>query len=86
MTKWSHSILKFRKEAILVQIAPSTIFKFFCCYAATQLALQVHQERSRVVCGNKEARKRLTDSKGTRQSCEGTLVEKVQYPMPTIMW
>ena len=32
---------------------------FFCCYAATQLALQVQQERSQVVCSNREARKRL---------------------------
>jgi len=31
------------------------------CYAATQLVLQVHQERTHVVCGNKEAWKRLTD-------------------------
>ena len=30
---------------------------FFCCYAATQLALQVRQERTQVVCSNREARK-----------------------------
>ena len=38
---------------------------FFCCYAATQLALQVQHKRSQVVCRNKEAQKRLTDSNGT---------------------
>jgi len=38
---------------------------FYGCYAATQLALQVQQKRTHVVCGNKEARKRLTDSNGT---------------------
>jgi len=32
---------------------------FFCCFAATQLARQVQQERTQVVCSNKEARKRL---------------------------
>jgi len=31
---------------------------FFGCYAATQLALQLHQERTQVVCSNREARKR----------------------------
>ena len=29
-----------------------------CCYAATQLALQVEQKRTHVVCSNREARKR----------------------------
>ena len=37
---------------------------FFWCYA-TQLALSLQQERTQVVCGNKEAQKRLTDSNGT---------------------
>jgi len=32
---------------------------FFGCYVATQLACQLHQERTQVVCSNKEARKRL---------------------------
>jgi len=32
---------------------------FFGCYAATQQARQVHQERTQVVCSNKEAQKRL---------------------------
>jgi len=31
----------------------------------TQLALQVHQEWLQVVCSDKEARKRLTESNGT---------------------
>ena len=31
---------------------------FFCCYAATQLALQLQQERTQVVCSNRVARKR----------------------------
>jgi len=35
------------------------VFLFvFCCYAATQLALQVQQERTQVVCSNREAWKR----------------------------
>jgi len=34
---------------------------FLRCYADTQLALEVQQECTQVVCGNKEARKRLTD-------------------------
>ena len=36
---------------------------FFCfvfCFSATQLARQVHQERTQVVCSNKVAQKRLT--------------------------
>ena len=37
----------------------------FCRYATTQLALQLRQGWSQVVCSNKEARKRLTDSNGT---------------------
>jgi len=35
---------------------------FFLCLAATQLALQVQQERTQVVCSNKEARKRLAEA------------------------
>ena len=31
---------------------------FFYCFAATQLARQLHQERTQVVCSNREARKR----------------------------
>jgi len=38
---------------------------FFCCYATTQLAAQVQQERTQVVDSNKEARKRLAESNGT---------------------
>jgi len=38
---------------------------FLGCFAATQLAFQVHQERLHVVCTNKEAHKRLTESNGT---------------------
>jgi len=38
----------------------------FCCfYAATQLARQVQQECTQVVCNSKEAWKRLTESNGT---------------------
>ena len=33
-------------------------FVFFGCYAATQLALQLHQEHTQVVCSNGVARKR----------------------------
>ena len=35
------------------------------CFAATQLAHQLHQERLQVVCSNKEARRHLTESNGT---------------------
>ena len=40
-------------------------FFFVWCFVATQLSYQLHQERTQVVCGSKEARKRLTDSNGT---------------------
>ena len=33
-------------------------FLFCCCYVSTQLALQLHQERTQVVCSNKVAQKR----------------------------
>jgi len=38
---------------------------FFWCYTATQVALQVQQERTQVVCSNKDALKRLTKSNST---------------------
>ena len=38
---------------------------FFLGHAATQLDPEVQQERSQVVCRNKEARKLLTESNGT---------------------
>ena len=38
------------------KVGPVALF-FFCCYAATQLALQLRQERLQVVCSNTEARK-----------------------------
>ena len=31
---------------------------YSCCLAATQLARQLHQERTQVVCSNRESRKR----------------------------
>ena len=38
----------------------------FCLFdATTSLALQLHQERIRMVCGNKGAQKRPTESNGT---------------------
>jgi len=40
-------------------------FWFLVCYAATQLATQLRQRCIQVVCSNKEARKRLTESNGT---------------------
>ena len=40
-------------------------FWFLVCYAATQLATQLYQRCTQVVCSNKEARKRLTESNGT---------------------
>jgi len=41
---------------------------YFLCFAATQLACQLQQERTQVVCGNKEARKRLAQ-RHSRNSC-----------------
>ena len=38
---------------------------FLVCYTATQLATQLRQRYIQVVCSNKEARKRLTESNGT---------------------
>jgi len=35
------------------------------CFADTQLARQLHQECTQVVCGNMEAQKRLADSNST---------------------
>jgi len=40
-------------------------FWFLVCYTATQLATQLQQRCILVVCGNKEAWKRLTESNGT---------------------
>ena len=40
-------------------------FWFLVCYATTQLATQLQQRCIQVVCSNKEARKRLTESNGT---------------------
>jgi len=40
-------------------------FPLFCCYAATQLALPLHQERTQEVCNCKEGQQRLTGSNGT---------------------
>ena len=40
-------------------------FWFLVCYAVTQLALQLPQERRQVVRSNKVAWKRLTESNGT---------------------
>ena len=40
-------------------------FWFLVCYAATQLATQLHQRRIQVVRSNKVAWKRLTESNGT---------------------
>ena len=40
-------------------------FFFFFVKAATQLARQVQQERTQVVCSNKVGRNRLAESNGT---------------------
>jgi len=40
-------------------------FWFLVCYAATHLTIQLQQERTQVVCSNREARKRSTESNGT---------------------
>jgi len=42
-----------------------SFFYFFCCYAATQLALSLRQQHLQVVCSNKEVWKRLPESNGT---------------------
>jgi len=44
---------------------PGPGFWFLVRYAATQIAIQVQQERIQVVRSNKVARKRLTESNGT---------------------
>jgi len=41
------------------------VFWFLVCYATTQVAIQVQQERIQVVRSNKVARRRLTESNGT---------------------
>jgi len=40
-------------------------FWFLVCYTATQLATQLRQRCIQVLCSNKEAQKRLTESNGT---------------------
>jgi len=61
-------IIKFKCTSIVDQLITASngshvcserSFFFPCCFAATQLARQVHQERTQVVCSHKEARKRL---------------------------
>ena len=44
---------------LVVVVMPPHSWPFFCfkCCASTQLALQVHQERTQAVCSNKEALK-----------------------------
>jgi len=39
--------------------SPIVFFCVYVCFAVTQIACQFHQERTQVVCGNKEVRKRL---------------------------
>ena len=46
-------------------VARLLVFWFLVCYAATQLATQLPQRCTQVVCSNKVARKRLTESNGT---------------------
>jgi len=43
----------------------SRFFGILVCYAATQVATQLHQRRILVVCSNKVGQKRLTESNGT---------------------
>ena len=40
----------------IVTVPGSFHFIFCCCHVSTQLARQLHQERTQVVCSNKEAR------------------------------
>jgi len=71
-TRWrAFFVLAYYKRHTAHRGTPSTagtntngVF-FFGYFAATQLALQLRQERSQVACSNKEARKRLTESNGT---------------------
>jgi len=50
---------------ITTEIFRFTGFLILVCSAATQLATQLRQKCIQVVCSNKEARKRLTESNGT---------------------
>jgi len=56
-----------RADQFPQSISLTTRKRFWClvCYAATQLANQLHQTRIHVVRSNKVARKRLTESNGT---------------------
>ena len=52
------------RQPWVARSSPSTLttsfFVFvFCCYVAIQLACQLHQEHTQVVCSNKETRKHL---------------------------
>ena len=54
----------------------TVFFLFYFCFSATQLARQVHHERTQVLCSNKVAQKRLTpghshnhDGPWTRECC-----------------
>jgi len=50
---------------VLVLVLVMIGFWFLVCHAATQLATQLRQRCIQLVCSNKEARKRLTESNGT---------------------
>jgi len=54
-------------------------FWFLVCYAATQLATQLRQRCIQVVCSNKEARKRLTESNGTPAMDPGHMIIDLTY-------
>jgi len=54
--------IQHRPETLYVPTGVNTLQVCRCCYAATQLALQVQQERTQVVCSNKEARKCLAQA------------------------
>jgi len=48
----------FRLPAVKKIVKGKVLFLIFNSHAATQLALQLHQERMQVVCSNREAQKR----------------------------
>ena len=64
-------------------VAACPFFLFILCFAATQLALQLHQECTQVVCSNKVAWKR----RGlTRTASEGTPAMDLGHMNVVLKW
>jgi len=62
---WLWRFETWKNPALPLTFAYRLGFWFVVCYAATQLATPLHQNRIQVVRSNKVARKRLTESNGT---------------------